>query len=401
MNKILYIGDFDVSNENVQSSLVINNCLLLRKIGFEAILVSVNRRKTNWEVSKLNGPYGFEYYDLPYTFTINGFVKQHSIKNRIVSLIDELVCQNQIKYVFSYQSPSYASVFKGICLLFRKKGLVHIVNCADITIFSGQKLFRRIVMGLNWHFYHKYLKEYSNGLICVSEFIRGYFNYPSAKCLVLPPLFDCDSFSYLDDFEKDRETETVFLYAGTPFVINGKKAKTKGMKDRLDKIIDIFLQAEKKECKFKFYIIGLDQNQYISSVPRHGSALLASSKICFLGKLSHSITLEKIRKADFTINFRDKNVMNNAGVSTKMVESISLGTPVVLNKIGEVEKYLCNKKNAFFLEENDFDYNLDLINWLCSLTIEERGKIKKNCILENPFDYRLYVNYLNDFLQHL
>ena len=49
MNKILYIGDFDVSNENVQSSLVINNCLLLRKIGFEAVLISVNRRKTNWE----------------------------------------------------------------------------------------------------------------------------------------------------------------------------------------------------------------------------------------------------------------------------------------------------------------------------------------------------------------
>ena len=284
---------------------------------------------------------------------------------------------------------------------FKKKGLIHIVNCADITIFSGQKLFRRIVMDINWHFYHRYLKKYSNGLICVSEFIREYFNYPSTKCLILPPLFDCNGLSNFAGFKNDRESETVFIYAGTPFVINGKKARIRGMKDRLDKIVEIFLQAEKKECKFIFYIIGLEQNQYISSVPRHGPALLASEKIRFLGRLSHSATLEKIRKADFTINFRDKNVMNNAGISTKMVESISLGTPVVLNKIGEVERYLINKKNAFFLEENDFDSNLDLINRLCNLTIEERVNIKQNCFLENPFDYRLFVDYLNDFLQHL
>ena len=54
MKTIIYIGDFDLSNKNVQSHLVVSNCLIFQQLGYHVFLIGVNRNKTSWDnVEKL------------------------------------------------------------------------------------------------------------------------------------------------------------------------------------------------------------------------------------------------------------------------------------------------------------------------------------------------------------
>lgn len=397
---IVYIGDFDFRNENVQAHLVKNNGKVFNSLGYHVEYIGINRAECSFETVaalpslQLDGEN--RYLELPETLNAAGLFKCFKICRIIIDKLNEIKKTYGLSYVITYQSPTYAVAIKKIAKWCKKNGVHYIVNCADLPIFDLQSPIRKMVMKLNWRYMHKVNRKYADGVIAVSKFIAEFYSKPGRASVVIPPLFDAA--------EKHTEilpNKTVtFIYAGMPFKTTGREASPDGMKDRLDKVIDLFIELSKRGVNYIFDIVGISREEYLVGVPRHAEFLLREDKILFLGRKSHAETLNLIAQADFSINYRDENLMTKAGFSTKIVESSSVGTPVIINSIGDTFSYLNDGIDAFKLS-GDCETDIRELETLCALTQEERMKLKQTLIKKRIFGTEAYLNSMSSFLSSI
>ena len=392
---IIYVGDFDIRNQNVQAHLVRNNAKILNKLGYRVAFIGVNREASCEEIEKLpklDVGEGNFFLEVENTLTKKGILKYKQTARGIVSFMDAIAESCDVQFVISYQAPTYAPILKKIAKWCEEKKAKYVVNCADITIFNSQPFLRRIVMTMNWSYLHIINKKYMDGLISVSRYIEKFYHKEGMPSVIIPPLYD-------EKVDSNYETSDVatFVYAGTPFVIK-KNVSTIGMKDRLDKIIDLCLQLSNGGVKYNLEVIGITKDVYTTCVPRHKELLETNSDIIFRGRRSHKETLEAVKNADFMLNIRDKNVMNEAGLSTKLVESVSLGTPVVMNSIGDTFMYLREGVSGFKLS-GDVQADVEVLSSLCGKSKEERINLKKECANDKTFSLERYQNALDAFLK--
>jgi len=383
---VIYIGDFDFRNENVQSNLVKNNGIVLKSLGYKLIYIGIDTKnfalskKLTLREIKLEGD--DLYNELPNTFSFKGLFRCWSVCNTITSYLDSIIAYNNVEFVITYQSPSYAIALKKIAVWCNRNNIKYVVNSADLPTFDLQPYIKKKIMKANWGYLHRINKKYADGIISVSKFIESFYKKEKCCYALIPPLFN----TFQRNIELcEPENEVSFIYAGTPFINTGRSAKTSGMKDRLDKIIDLFLLLSKIEIFYKFKIIGISKEEYLIAVPRQEILLKDNKNIEFLGRLSHKHTLALISVSDFSINYRDSNLMTKAGFSTKIVESISLGTPVIINSISDTFDYLKEGTSGFELT-GDMQSDLKKIILLCKLSKEDRIRLKTNLISERIFD---------------
>lgn len=397
-NCVLYIGDFDFRNENVQAHLVKNNGMLLNSLGYHIEYVGINRRADSFEVIQKLSPIILDndncYYELPETLNIKGLFKTFDICRAIIAKLDELKKLYKISYIITYQSPTYAIAIKRIATWCKRNRTPYIVNCADLPIFDAQSPLRKIVMKRNWDYMHKVNYKYADGVIAVSKYIAEFYHKSERPSVVIPPLYN-----YSAKISGYRPNDiTTFIYTGTPFKVTGYKVNTEGMKDRLDKIIDLFIALSSKDVTYKLNIVGISKVDYLTGVPRHRNALADNQSICFFGKRSHKETLSMISASDFSINYRDNNLMTKAGFSTKIVESVSLGTPVVINDISDTYYYLQDGFSGYKLTDSIED-NVSLIHKLCTFSCSDRASLKKALVDEQIFAYTKYADRMKQFLE--
>ena len=396
---IVYIGDFDFRNENVQAHLVKNNGKILTALGYHVEYIGINRKESSFEaISKLpllQLENGNCYYELPETLNIKGLFKTLEVCQAIINKLDELQKQYDISHIITYQSPTYSIAIKKITKWCQEHKVHYIVNCADLPTFELQSPLRKIVMKANWNYLHKVNKKYADGVIAVSKFIAEFYDKPGRASVVIPPLFDVvENITHV----KPNDTAT-FIYAGTPFKITGREASPDGMKDRLDKVIDYFLLLSEQGKKYTLNIVGINKNDYLNGVPRHATALGNESNIVFWGKHSHEDTLRMVSESDFSINYRDENLMTKAGFSTKIVESVSLGTPVIINEISDTFDYLMDGISGFVMS-TDVE-SLKMLSSLCEMKVDERIEIKKKCLKTKTFHWQNYEDCFAKFLENV
>lgn len=391
---IIYIGDFDLRNQNVQAHLVKNNAKIFNRLGYNVAFIGENRESSKEEIAtlpKLDVGEGNLFFELENTLTLKGLLKYRKTAKQIMAFMEQVAQIYDVKFVISYQAPTYAIILKRIALWCKQKGVKYIVNSADIPILILQPFFRRIAMTLNWKCLHRVNKKYADGLIAVSRYIESFYHKNGMPTIVLPPLFD----DYID-IEYELADKTTFVYAGVPFFYK-KNVNTAGMKDRLDKIVDMCLQLSKECIKYRLIIIGITKDLYNTCIPWHKDALDNNRDILFMGRRSHQDTLSAVRNADYMINYRDVNIMNMAGVPTKLVECVSLGTPMVMNSIGDTFLYLQEGITGYELT-GDFLKDVAILKSLCDNTSEERLKNKHQCADAKTFALDNYVSKLDNFL---
>ena len=91
--------------------------------------------------------------------------------------------------------------------------------------------------------------------------------------------------------------------------------------------------------------------------------------------------------------------MNMAGFSTKFVESISCGTPIITTNTSDLEDYLEEGKNGFFIDIKDKDKSIETLLSILRYNKEDIFKMKKYCYESRLFDYRNYISQMKDFIE--
>ena len=212
---IIYIGDFDLRNQNVQAHLVRNNAKILNRLGYKVAFIGVNKDVFNQrDVESLPrldvGDNCF--LEVENTLNVGGMFKFQQVAQRILSFCEDLNKKYDITHVISYQAPTFAPFLTKVIKFCKKNKISYIVNCADVTLFRSQPFFRRIVMTINWHYLHRINKKNANGIIAVSSYIERFYYRPGRPTLILPPLFDENI-----DLSYSLDGVTTFVHAGFPF----------------------------------------------------------------------------------------------------------------------------------------------------------------------------------------
>ena len=366
--RVIYIGGFELPDRNAAAQRVLSNAKLLREMGYKVTFVGISKNLAS-APSKVEG---FESSPVPYPSNMRQWIHQ------IFTFINEdFIIQRKPEYVILYNFPSIASLrLLKIC---HKN---HIQLIYDLTEWEANNgwtptdIIRKIDIYLRMH----YCTRRMDGVIAISRYLYDYYRF-DVKTILVPPTVDLDNTKWNRFRVLKANNPITLVYAGSPGA---------GSKDRLDLIVD----EVRNHINIKLVIVGVDEEQFLNAYHRRNEPLV---NIEFKGRLPHIEAVKAVCDADFQMLIRDNNRKNDAGFPTKLVESMTCGTPIIASIFSNITDYVKDGENGFLLDgEKTLDVILDRVS---HLSTEEIIAMKRNCINMRDFDYRLYISEFKNFFE--
>lgn len=359
MKRILYLGGFELPDKNAAAQRVMANALLLREMGYEVSLVGVVRgdEKSAFEYN------GFSCRCLKYP---NG--TKDWLEHVISFMPGEDIVAYKPDYIILYNFPAIASL--RILNLAHKHGIKVIHDLTEWEHTSGVAL-RDIVKQMDTSLRMRYCMKKMDGIIAISRYLFNLYK-DDVNTILVPPTVDLNNPKWNRSRELRANTPITLVYAGSPGV---------GVKDRLDLIVDEVRNYQ----NMRLVVVGINEEQFYDSFNRKRALL---TNIEFKGRLPHIETVKVVCDADFQMLIRDKNRKNDAGFPTKLVESMSCGTPVIATVFSNITDYIKDGVNGFLV--NGDSTIEDVLKRVSALSAEEIITMKQNCIDLKDFDYRHY-----------
>ena len=227
-------------------------------------------------------------------------------------------------------------------------------------------------------------------VIAISSFLNEHFKNRAKASVCIPVILDVENISpRINAIERNKR---VFVYAGGP-----------GKKDYLSTIIKGFaLLEDKHKKKIEFRIIGVNREKLISMCGVPESVLKETEEfVSILGRVSHEIAVNEVKDADFTFLLRDASLRYaKAGFPTKVVESLSYGTPVICNISSDLGEYLVDEENAVIIDGIQPIDVKNAIEKAVSMSDESYRSMRSNArkLAENSFDYRKHSEVLKKLI---
>lgn len=222
-------------------------------------------------------------------------------------------------------------------------------------------------------------------VMAISRYLEDHFSKKCDKTVRIPVIMDTSSIEYNDRPTSDGK-KIKFAYVGGP-----------GKKDYLKSMVEGFehLTKDLRE-KAEFHIVGVTKQQLVTVCEVSQSTLDELGDFLVVhGRLPHSEAVCFVREADYTLLFRDADLRYaKAGFPTKIVESLSSGTPPVCNLSSDLGMYLKDGENAFVTEGHSPEEVKTVLERAISTSEEQRKRMRLNArkTAEENFDYREYTN---------
>lgn len=228
-------------------------------------------------------------------------------------------------------------------------------------------------------------------VIAISKYLENHFSKICLRTTRIPVILDIKSTKYRT--EPIARDKTVFAYVGGP-----------GKKDYLHEIIEGFsLLDEEYKNKIELHIIGITEDQLqkecgieIETIARCKPFMTAH------GRLSHDEAVKWVIGSDYTLLLRDETLRYaKAGFPTKVVESLSMGTPVICNISSDLDDYLINQYNSIIIDGHDSTDVRDAIIRAGEIDGEKYKLMRQRAryTAENCFDYSKYTKDIQDLLR--
>ena len=322
MSRILYIGGFVLPDRNAAAQRVVGIAKGLRELGHQVFFLNYSDQVTTpcWTEY-----FSFACYDAPK----RGMYSHLTNIDDVIRIIDE----KKITSVIAYNYPAIA-LSKLIRWCHR-----HSVKCyADATEwYSAQgNIVFRVIKTIDTEWRMRLLHKRMDGVIAISDYLYQYYRN-KVQTVKIPPTVDtADEKWQVQPIERTKD-KTVFVYAGSP----------SAQKERLDLILGA-AETVKARHPLVVRVLGITEAQYETMYGKKAP----EGCVEFLGRISHMDVIREVKAADWSIIIRDNNKVVKAGFPTKVVESISCGTPVIANTFSNVEEYL-DGNNSILCEKSE------------------------------------------------
>lgn len=226
---------------------------------------------------------------------------------------------------------------------------------------------------LNKYLFLNYHYRIFDGMFVITHNLYNYFrdelNY-KRPILILPMIVDVDRFR-------------------NEISINSRNIVFSGELDDRKEGLNLLIRGFSKVCKIhpdytlNLYGKATDEAQE-SRYKKMIFELKIEKNVKMHGYKSRDEMTEILPKADILVFTRPESLQATYGFSTKLGEYLAAGKPIVVTRVGEIEKYLKDRNNAFICDPNEDS----IANKICeiiddysfAMSVAEEGKL---CALEH------------------
>lgn len=381
-NKILYIGGFELPDENAAAHRVISNAKILTQLGYEVIFISSDKSNDKFVNIKdsLIKYQNFSYYRLKYPKTIFEWFNYLTNINHILEIIDE-----SYYAIFAYNYPAIA--LNRLINYSRKKKIKVFADSTEWYKSGDENIIHRLMKEFDTNYRMKKIHLKTNGLIAISSAMHNFYSRKMNNVILVPPLIDKKSpkWNHIID-NKELNSHVILTYSGSP---------GQGGKDRIDLLVESVLVLSNK-YPLKLRVVGISKEEYLKNF-KEANPLIDSNVIEFIGRVSHLQSIEYIKNSHFLFFLRDSTIVTTYGFPTKFVESLACGTPVITNISSDIDKYLINGFNGYIIDCNN---KITIISSLEKILKDKDNfnKMKCNCYTYNKFDISKYIYQFQNFI---
>lgn len=236
--------------------------------------------------------------------------------------------------------------------------------------------------GLNVSLAMRYLYPKCDGIISISSYLSHY--YQKRGCLVtrVPPTLDMEVLAPPKRSSLRRSRVLTLIYAGDP-----------QKKDLLRPVIDGIRLADPNYERIRLIVLGPSEEDV-----RNGCCddKPIPPSIQVMGRIPQHEVAEVLKTADFSVLVRPSLRYANAGFSTKFVESLANGVPVIANLTGDMAMYLNDGVEGFVCEDHSAEAFSRALGRALMLSPEDLFQMRINAHLQaqHAFDYRQYTGVL-------
>ncbi len=232
-----------------------------------------------------------------------------------------------------------------------------------------------------------------NNVIAISDYISQYYGKKVENTIKLPPLIDTKNVS---PNLHANENILVLSYTGNP-----------GRKDLFNNYLEaVFAIVENHptyERSLVLHIAGIQKNrlmQFQAILKRN--LLEIPDFIISEGRVSQERAIAITRNADFSLLQRPVNKVSQAGFPTKLVESMAVGTPVILNHTSNLSKYVHHMDQGIVCKDESLESLIESILLALQSTQAEKNKMREAArkTAEVHFDYRNHSDAFQEFIHN-
>ena len=236
----------------------------------------------------------------------------------------------------------------------------------------------------------RFLAPKVDGVIAISRYLENHFEGHGVRTVRIPPTLDTTVVAAGMPSSNER---LVLSYAGNP-----------GLKDLFDDYLETVLRLDREGRHVGLRVAGVPPGRLMQfpAIKKRGLTALPGCIDC-VGPVSHDQALELVRGSDFSLLTRPRARNTEAGFPTKAVESLAVGTPVILNITSDLGEYIHDGEEGLVCPDQSLGSLMGAVERALSMTkgqrIEMRGAARRRA--EASFDYRNYVEVLGAFIKGL
>ena len=235
----------------------------------------------------------------------------------------------------------------------------------------------------------KYIDKKCKNIIVISEFLEKHYKNQNCTVVHIPPVVSNleNNIPILRYQEQRCKAKVKFVFAGAL-----------SQKDFLETLLTVIVCLNEKEVQIAIDIIGPDKKAIQNMLAIDS---LETVGIYCHGKLEHSVVLQYVKEADFSLLLRQNMRYAKAGVSTKFVEAMSLGVPSICTKVGGTDLFVKDGENGFLVNSNSEKDLKDKLEYILQMSDEEILTMKKNAYIfaQQNFDISVYVDEMKKFIE--
>lgn len=255
---------------------------------------------------------------------------------------------------------------------------------------SHQLLGKLSPYQLNIEYSMRYLSLQSKNIISISSYLDNYYKSNGCNSTIVPPTLDVKAIT--PNLQPAKNKKLTIGYTGIP-----------GKKDLFNNYLEAILTFDPQGKHINFVVAGVKKDDLLKypAITDRGIKNLPSSITC-LGFVSQDVAINLIKTADFSLLLRPQKRYANAGFPTKVVESLTMGTPVITNLTSDLGNYIHDYQEGIICDDHSAESLCVALGKAIRLDQEQLTTMRKNARqqAEQSFDYRLYKDKLLAFIEN-
>jgi len=321
------------------------------------------------------------------TFFRRRWLYFYGLFNSIRLLLHENKKQNVDAVIMHSNAVLYILFFKIITTL---KKIKYIQEKSELPFVLKKKNF---CGKLYAKFYVNNIYKLFDGILVENKKLFDYFITKiknNGKLIIIPTTIDPEQI-LKEPIIKPKD-EYIF-YCGS---------LSKSKKDGVDILIRAFEKVLQKFPDIKLNIAGFGPQQDIEYLKNIAIELKIKDKVKFLGKISRDKLVIYLKNAKILALAKETDKIQSGGLSSKIIEYLYTGNPVVLTDLGDITSHLKDKKTAFFAKPDDVNSFADTLIYVLNNyeSAEKVGLAGQKFALEY-FDYVKHTKRIIQFIQKI